>query len=113
MLLTNWEKMNEDIWNSLDAFPSTPNDIYVDLLRFRLLEVGRPELERPENVEALNDEQKARDRFRSLGTPDTNNAVFRLSSNITGSCDNSETGYRTNTWPRSGHGSQVTTFGTK
>ena len=79
MLLPNWEKLNEDIWNSIDTFPSTPKDIYVDLLRSRLLRIGgKKELGKPKNLEALNDEQKAKDRFRTLGPPESEEACVSI-----------------------------------
>ncbi len=69
LIMQNWEKMNRDIWNSLEKLASAPPDVYVELLRSHLLHIGREEIEKPENVEVLNDSAKSREAFRSLPSP--------------------------------------------
>lgn len=69
LLKPNWEKINSIIWNSDEILESAPPDMYIELLRYRLLGAGRAELDKPENIETLNDAEKAKERFGILPAP--------------------------------------------
>ncbi len=69
LIVQNWEKLNREVWSYLENLVSTPEDIYVELLRYRLLQISREEIEKPENVVALNDPARAKDSFRNLPIP--------------------------------------------
>src|SRR2546430_13562949 len=66
----NWEKLNRDVWSSLERLSSFPEDLYVELLRFHLLRIGSDEVAKSENIEVLNDAAKSREKFRLLQAPD-------------------------------------------
>jgi hypothetical protein len=68
-LLPNWQKLNADLWASLEESVDVPEDMYIELLRYRLLLIGRQELDKSENAEALNNPAKAGDRFMALPLP--------------------------------------------
>jgi hypothetical protein len=79
LLLPNWQKLNADLWSSLEERFEVPEDMYIELLRFRLLLIGREELDKSENAEALNDSTKAGDKFMALPLPSgENNCVSIL-----------------------------------
>lgn len=69
MIRRNWEKLNNDLWKTVEKSVTAPADMYIELLRFRLLEIEIDELTKAENVEALNNGEVARERFRGLPTP--------------------------------------------
>jgi hypothetical protein len=66
LVLPNWERLNRDLWSSIEKLVSTPLDMYAQLLWYRLPLVGKQELEKPKNVEALNNLEKAREVFLNL-----------------------------------------------
>lgn len=69
LLNPNWERLHRDVWNSVEKSVSAPADMYVELLRVRLLKLGRDELDKPENFEALNNPEIAKERFKNLSPP--------------------------------------------
>jgi hypothetical protein len=74
LLLPNWERLNRDVWTSLEKLVSTPDDMYTQLLSYRLSLFEKPkqelELKKPETIEALNNPDKARDVFLSFPLPE-------------------------------------------
>lgn len=71
LIKENWRRLNNDIWQAIRKLTSAPADMYIELLRFRLLAIGKKALDDPENVEALNNPEKARERFNKLPVPET------------------------------------------
>lgn len=61
---SNWEKLNREVWNSLEKSVHAPSDLYIELLRFFY-----GELHIDPNVEALNDQELAREEFRKFQVP--------------------------------------------
>lgn len=78
LLRPNWERLNKDIWDALEKLVSAPKDMYIELLWYRLSLIGKAELDRPENFEALNDPEKARNMYMGLATPPNEEACLSI-----------------------------------
>ncbi|MDA8055778.1 MAG: hypothetical protein M0Z77_09075 [Thermoplasmatales archaeon] len=65
----NWKKLNKEIWTSLEDLASFRKDVFVELLNYRFSLISQGELDKKENVEALNDSDRAKEVFLSLPTP--------------------------------------------
>jgi hypothetical protein len=64
LIKAHWDKLNKDIWDSIEKSVLSPSDIYIELLRYMNEKFGSPA-----SVEALNDPKLAREEFRELSAP--------------------------------------------
>lgn len=69
LIRSNWNRLNKDTWESLQNLVSFPDDVYVELLTYRLSVISRDEPTKDENVVILNDPARARATFMQLPIP--------------------------------------------
>jgi hypothetical protein len=69
MIKPNWDRLNDELWKALERLKSAPNDMFIELLRYRLMIVGKDELDKSKNIEILNIPEKSRDHFLTLDAP--------------------------------------------
>jgi hypothetical protein len=61
---TNWDLLRREIWIPLSKKPDVPSDLFVEIYRFAIKELGM-ELK----VEVINDSKLAKKQFKRLSCP--------------------------------------------
>ncbi len=73
LIRSHWDKLNTDVWDSIEKSASAPADIYVELLRYMNEEHGVQT-----SLEALNDRELAREQFRGIPTPSSESSCIDI-----------------------------------
>jgi hypothetical protein len=73
LVRSHWDKLNKDVWDSIEKSVSAPPDIYIELLRYMTEKHGFQA-----SLEALNDPKLARDEFRRLPAPLNESLCLRI-----------------------------------
>jgi hypothetical protein len=73
LIRCHWDKLNKDIWDSLEKSVSAPPDIYIELLRYMKEKHGFQI-----SLEALNNSKLAREEFRELPAPSNESSCVTI-----------------------------------
>jgi replicative superfamily II helicase len=78
LIKDNWEFLNKELWIYLDKSKSTPEDMYIELLRAYYVASGQ---DVASHVDVLNDNGLAKSTFKRLTVPGSELACIKLLEN--------------------------------